>query len=136
MAEYAGSALYLGWSYSGGTIALAANFRTFSWAPTMNFIDATAGADTYENLLTSYGTGGEFSVETLAQTAGTALAAALDRQTKGTVIFGPEGNTAGKLRYLIPSYSTGPQWNTPFNDVSTLTANWRQYAAETRGTFS
>lgn len=135
MPEYAGSAMYLGWKHSGGTVTMQTNARTFSWAPTMNFIDATAGADTYEVLLTSYGTGGEFSVETLAQTAGTALAAALDRGKKGTVIYGPYGNTAGNLRYLIPSYSTGPQWSSPFNDVTTLTANWRQYAAETRGTF-
>ena len=135
MAEFAGSALYLGWSHSGGTVVLKTNYRSFSWAPTLNFIDATAGADTYETLLTSYGTGGEFSCETLAQTGGTALAAALDRQKKGTVIYGPEGSVSGSLRYLIPAYSTGPQWNQPFNDVVTLTANWRQYAAETRGTF-
>lgn len=135
MAEYAGSAMYLGWKYSGGTIALKPDFRTFGWAPTMNFIDATAGSDTYEQLIKSFGTGGEFSVELLAQTGGTALAAALDRGTKGTVIYGPYGNTAGYLRYLIPSYSTGPQWNSPFNDVTTVTANWRQYAAESRGTF-
>lgn len=135
MPEFAGSAAYLGWKHSAGTIALHADFRTFSWAPTMNFIDATAGSDTYEQLIKSYGTGGEFSAELLAQTGGTALAAKLDRGTKGTVIYGPEGSTAGKLRYRIPAYSTGPQWNQPFNDVVTLTANWRQYAAETRGTF-
>lgn len=135
MPEYAGSAMYLGWKYSGGTIAIHTNARSFAWAPGMNFIDATAGADTYEVLLVSYGTGGEFSTETLAQTAGTLLAAAVARGTKGTVLYGPEGNASGKLRYSIPAFSTGPQWNSPFNDVTTLTINWRQNAAETRGTF-
>lgn len=134
MPEYAGSMMYLAWS-SGGTTTLQAASRNFSWAPTMNFIDATAGSDTFEQLLPSYGTGAEFSAELLAQTGGTALAAKLARGTKGTVIYGPEGSTTGKLKYSIPAYSTGPQWESPFDDVTVLRANWRQYAAETRGTF-
>ena len=135
MAEFAGSAAYLAWVWSGGTTVLDADMRTFDWTPTLNFIDATAGADTYENLLPSYGVGGDFSAELLAQEGGTALATALARQTKGTVLYGPEGNTAGDLQYSIPAYSQGPQWSSPFDDVTTITANWRQYAAETQGTF-
>ncbi len=135
MPEFAGSAMYLGWVYSGGTVTLQADSRSFNWAPTQNFIDATAGSDTYENLIKSFGTGGEFGADTLAQEDGTVLAAALDRGTKGTVVYGPEGNTAGKLRYQIPAYATGPQWQSPYNDVTVLRANWRQYSAEVRGTF-
>ena len=135
MTEFARSAAYLGWVYSGGTITLHADMRTFDWTPTLNFIDATAGQDTYENLLPSYGVGGDFSAELLAQAGGTVLAAALDRQTKGTVIYGPEGTATGKLKYSIPSYSQGPQWSSPFDDVTTITANWRQYAAESRSAF-
>lgn len=135
MSEYAGSAMYLAWIHAGGTETLQADSRSFTWAPVLNFIDATAGSDTYENLLTSYGTGSEFSCETLAQASGT-LAASLDRGTQGTVEYGPEGNDAGKIKYSIPCTASGPNWSSPFGDVTVLTANWRQTAAETRGTFS
>ena len=43
--EYAGSAMYLAWIHPGGTTTLQTEFRNFSWQPTLNFIDATAGAD-------------------------------------------------------------------------------------------
>lgn len=134
MAEYAGSAAVLQWVYPSGTVNLHADMRTFDWTPTLNFIDATAGQDTYENLLPSYGVGGDFSCELLAQSDGTTLAAALDRSTKGSVLYYPEGTASGKLKYTIPAYSQGPQWSSPFDDVTTVTSNWRQYAAETRGT--
>jgi len=135
MSEFAGSAAYLGWVYSGGTITFHADMRTFDWTPTLNFIDATAGQDTFENILPSYGVGGDFSAELLAQVDGTVLATALARQTKGTVIYGPEGTASGKLKYSIPAYSEGPQWSSPFDDVTTISTNWRQYAVETKGSF-
>lgn len=131
MAEYAGSAAYIAWIYSGGTVTLHGDFRTFNWAPTLNWIDATAGSDTYETLLASYGTGAEFSCSLVAQTGGTALVTALARQTAGTVEYGPAGTAAGEVKYLIPATSSGPQWNEPFNDVVEITANWRQTSAET-----
>lgn len=135
MAEYAGSAMYLAWVYSGGTVVLDADARTFDWTPTLNFIDATAGKDTFENILPSYGVGGDFSAELLAQTDGTVLITALARQTLGTLVYGPEGTVTGKIRYTIPAFSEGPQWSSPFDDVTTITANWRQNAAEGQSTF-
>ena len=135
MAEYAGSAAYIAWIHAGGTTTLHQDQRTFDWTPTLNFIDATAGQDTYENLFPSYGVGGDFSTELLAQSDGTVIINSLDRGARGTVVFGPEGSVAGKIKYSIPAYSEGPQWATPFDDVVTITANWRQYAAETRSVF-
>lgn len=132
MTEFAGSALYLAWIYSGGTVTLQTDFRNFSWQPTLNFIDATAGADTYENLLTSYGVGADIPVTMLAQNNGTALAAALARQTQGTLLYAPAGTANNEIAYKIPAYSQGPQWNQPFNDVVEMNVNFRQYAAETR----
>ena len=95
--EFAGSALYLAWIHSGGTVALNTEFRTFNWSPTLNFIDATAGADTYERVLASYGVGGDISFSMLAQTDGTAIATALARATKGTLVYGPAGTANGAI---------------------------------------
>ena len=135
MAEYAGSAMSLDWIYSGGTVSLEGDFRTFNWSPSLNWIDATAGQDTYEVLLPSYGTGADITCTLVAQSDGTALLTSLDRQTAGTLIFGPEGTVSGKVKYTIPATSAGPQWSTPFNDVTEITANWRQTAVETRTTW-
>ena len=130
--EFAGSALYLAWIYSGGTVALNTEFRTFNWSPTLNFIDATAGADTYERILASYGVGGDIAFSMLAQTNGTAILTALARATKGTLIYAPAGTANNAVSYSIPAYSQGPSWNQPFNDVVEITNNFRQYAVETQ----
>jgi hypothetical protein len=131
--EFAGSAMYLAWIYPGGTVTLQSDFRNFSWQPNLNFIDATAGADTYERLLPSYGTGADIPLEMLAQTDGTVLATALARQTKGTLLYGPAGTGNARIAYRIPAYSQGPQWVQPFADVVQMNCNFRQYAVETKG---
>jgi hypothetical protein len=134
--EYAGSAMYLAWVYSGGTVTLQSDFRQFDWSPTLNFIDATAGADTYERLLPSYGVGGDINLNMLAQSDGTTLATALARQTQGTLVYGPSGTANGYLAYSIPSYSQGPQWNQPFDNVVEMNCTFRQYAVETQSTWN
>jgi hypothetical protein len=134
--EFAGSALYLLWTSDAGTVVLNTEFRTFNWSPTLNFIDATAGADTYERILASYGVGGDIAFSMVAQSDGTAYATALARQAKGTLTYGPAGTANGALAYLIPAYSQGPSWNQPFADVVEITNNFRQYAAETQSTWN
>ncbi len=135
MPAFAGSAMYLAWVYPGGTVTLQGDFRTFSWSPSLNWIDATAGADTFEELLPSFGTGADITCTMVMQAGGTALLAALDRQTAGTLIYGPEGTATGKVKYTIPATSAGPQFSQPYNDVVELTASFRQTGAETRSTF-
>ena len=130
MTAFAGSALSLQWVYSGGTVSLHTDFRGFTWTPSLNFIDATAGADTYEELLASFGTGVEIPVAMVLQADGTALLTALARQTAGTLVYGPEGTATGKKKYNIPATSSGPQFNQPFDDVVEVTANFRQTAFE------
>ena len=135
MAEYAGSAMYLAWVYSGGTVILDADSRNFTWAPTLNWIDATSGKDTYEVLLPSFGTGQDISVPLVAQVDGTALLTAIARQTAGTLVYGPEGTATGKVKYSIPGTSAGPQWASPFNDVTEVTVNFKQTAVEVKASF-
>jgi len=135
MSAFAGSALSLQWVHPGGTATLQTDFRSFTWTPTLNFIDATAGADTYEELLGSYGTGVEIPVAMVLQADGTALLTALDRNTAGSLIYGPEGTASGKVKYTIPATSSGPQFSQPFDDIVEITANFRQTAVEARAAF-
>jgi len=75
------------------------------------------------------------AVTLVAQSDGTVLLAALDRSTAGTLVYAPEGTATGKTKYTIPATSSGPQWSQPFNDVTEITANFRQTAVETRSTY-
>jgi ABC-type sulfate transport system substrate-binding protein len=134
MAEYAGSAMVLRWVTTAGTVLLNTDFRTFAWTPSLNWIDATAGADTYEVLLPSYGVGAEIPVTLVAQTQGTTLIASLARQTAGSLVYYPAGTSTGNVYYTIPATSAGPQWSQSYNDVVTITANFRQSSVETLGT--
>jgi hypothetical protein len=134
--EFAGSALYLQWASDAGTVTLQSDFRNFSWGPTLNFIDATAGADTFERLLPSYGVGTDISLEMLAQTDGTALATALAKAAKGTLTYGPSGTANNAIAYRIPCYSQGVQWAQPFADVVQMNANFRQYAEFSQGVWA
>jgi hypothetical protein len=134
MAEYAGSAMVLRWVTTAGTTLLNTDSRNFSWSPSLNWIDATAGADTFEVMLPSYGVGAEISATLVAQTAGSALVSAVARQVAGSLVYYPAGTASGMIYYTIPATSAGPQWSSPFNDVTTITANFRQTSAETLGT--
>ena len=136
MAEYVGSAMYLAWVYSSGTMNLDADSRSFGWAPSLNFIDATTGKDTFEVLLASYGVGQDITVPILAQVgSGVYYSTALAQSLQGSLIYGPEGSATGKAKFTIPALSQGVQWSSPYNDVTEMTAQFRQNAAYTAGTF-
>ena len=126
--------MVLRWVTTAGTTLLNTDFRTFAWTPTLNWIDATAGADAYEVLLPSYGVGAEIPITMVAQSTGSALVTALARQTAGSLVYYPGGTAAGQVYYTIPATSAGPQWSSPFNDVTTITASFRQTSVETVGT--
>jgi len=132
---YAGSALYLAWVYSGGTVQIETNFRNFSWPQDLNYIDATAGADTFEVLLDSYGTGGDITATVVGQVSGTVILKACAKKTKGTLIYGPEGNSTGNIKYTIPATAKGPQFSQVYNDVNEITLAWRQTADHVQAAF-
>lgn len=53
--EYiSGSTMVLQWIYSGGTINFAGDYRTASWSPSIETVDATAGSDTVRKRMTTF----------------------------------------------------------------------------------
>jgi hypothetical protein len=133
---YAGSAQHLEWVYSGGTVTLHLRSREFNWDNSLEFIDATAGRDTFEYLLGAIGRGQTIEIPIVAQTGqGTVYEAAFAKNVSGSLIYGPEGAVAGKQKYTIPGLAEGPSWSSPYNDVTIFTAKIRQNAEYTSGTF-
>lgn len=136
MAAIAGTSAYILWCYSGGSIALNTDFRTFTWSPTLEFIDSSAGADTFKEYITGIGVPGDFSVEMVYQgTSNNTITTNLAQGSAGSLIYGPEGSTAGRIKFTIPATSKGLQWSQPYQDVITMTGSWQQTAQHTQGTF-
>jgi hypothetical protein len=137
MNEFAGSAMYLAWVWSGGTVQLETKFRNFSWKPTLEWIDASGGSDAFEVMLPGIGRGSDIPYTRVMPegTAGTALLGAVATRNEGTLIYGPAGTATGNPKFEIPAVSGGPAIDQPYDDVVILTVNFRQNADETVGAF-
>lgn len=124
MAEYTGSGLKMEWIYSGSTVNLDGDYRTFTLTPVVDMIDTTAGADASRTYITSYKTI-SCSVSLVAQTGGTVLEDALQAGNFGTLIVRPEGTASGKRKYTIPAYSMGAVFNFPYDNLVEITCDFQ-----------
>lgn len=116
MPEFSGSALYVDWVYSGGTVVVSGNQRTCTLSPTVDFIDTTAGSDARKTRLPSL-KDVTASISVLYQAGGTALEDALAEGNQGTLNVYPEGTATGKRKYIVGAFSNGPRINMPYSDV-------------------
>lgn len=130
MPSYAGSSLYLEWIHSGGTTLLNTDYRTFTYTPTIDFYDGTAGADTARERISGL-KDGSMSFAGVQQAAGTAIITALAEGVSGTLRWSPEGTATGKGKYTAPAISLGVKWNIPYNDIVEISADWQQNGART-----
>lgn len=135
MAEFiAGPTMVLSWIWSGGTTSLAGDYRTCSWNPSVAFVDSSAGSDTHVGRLTAL-KDATASVTLVAQTAGTALNAALAPGVAGTLIIAPEGTASGKRKITFPCYSDGATYEHPYADIVAISAGFTGNGAHTDGAY-
>jgi len=135
MAEFiAGPTMVLSWIWSGGTTSLAGDYRTCSWNPSVDYVDTSAGSDTHKGRLTAL-KDATASVTLVAQTAGTAINAALAPGVAGTLIIGPEGTTTGKRKISFPCYSDGATYEHPYADIVAISAGFTGNGAHTDSTY-
>lgn len=133
--EYiAGSTMVLQWIYSGGTISFAADERSVSWSPSVETVDATAGADTVRKRLTTF-KDATASISMVDQTNAAGTASALDAGVSGTLIIGPEGTATGKRKITFPSFSQGAKYSWPFDGVAEITCDFMANGAYTDSTY-
>lgn len=124
MAELiAGPTSVMQWVYSGGTIALNGDYRTFSWNPSTDYAEVTAGQDTHKGRLPTL-KDATASITLVVQTSGTAIATALQPATAGTLIYGPEGTAVGKRKITLPAYCDGAKVEFPYSDVAVITCGF------------
>lgn len=134
MTAYVGSALYVSWIHSGGTVALSGDFRQLNYSPSIEMIEETAGSDANKLYLAGV-KDGQVSYSAIMQSKGTALTNALAEGTSGTLIWGPEGTVATNQKITVPAISMGVNYSQPYNDVVELSVTFQQNGARTEGVY-
>lgn len=135
MPAISGSAMYLAWIYTGGTVRIDTDYRQFDYAPTLSIIDASAGADTFREYIGGIGEGGAISVSCVLQSGGTAFLSSLATNTAGTLVYGPMGTATGQPKTTIPALSKGPAYSQKYDDVIEVKVEFQQTAAATQAAF-
>lgn len=130
--EFVGKECYVQWVTSSGTVELYTDARNFSYTPSIEYIDRTAGADASRKRLTSF-KDGNATLEMLAQSDGTAILTLCAEGTHGTLTWGPAGTATGKPKRYCAAYAGGVQEANPYNDVATWTITWQQDGDRTDG---
>lgn len=132
MAEFTGKDLVLNWIWSGGTVALNADYRTVSWNPTIAYADKTAGADTHVGRIPTLKDA--TAAVTLVDSSSTAIYACLEAGVSGTLIIQPEGTASGKRKITFPAFSDGAVPSYTYNDTTTISINFTGNGAWTDST--
>ena len=128
--KYKGTALAVNWLPStGGTIALHAESRTFETSESANTIDVTVRSDTAKSFLTDFPA---ISVkmaglDTAGTSTGGTAAQAWERLNigdAGTLIWYPEGNTAGYRKKTMPAIVKDKNMASPYDGAVTWDLSW------------
>jgi len=130
MTAFAGSALYAQWVWSGGTTVLSGDYRTLNVNQSMEFIDSTAGADTYREKIASF-SDIQATWTSVMQTGATALFTATAAGVTGTLTVGPSGTATGQPKIIMPSVSQGPSINASYSDIVEFSATFQGSSAPT-----
>lgn len=136
MAEFvAGTTTVLTWVWSGGTQTFAADFRTYTFTPSGDTVDASAGADTAKVRLPTLkdSQASVTMVNPTSATGGTAYASAFAVNNLGTLTIQPEGTATNMRKITMPAYCQGFVSTFPYNDVVTATVNFIGNGAYTDG---
>jgi len=132
--EYLGSAAVVKWITSGGTLTLQTEYRVWNYTPTIELVDATAGADGNRRRINSF-KDGSARLTMLDQTsAALAEATALVEGQIGTITYQPSGTAVGRLIKTIPAISQGMTYNSPYADVVSIDIAWQQNGTRVDGT--
>jgi hypothetical protein len=127
--KYRGTALRVDWIGAGGTTTLTAESRTFEVNQQSNQIDVTVRSDTAKAFLTDF-PAISATMEGL-DTSGTptaGVAAQMWRRLNigdlGTIVWYPEGNTAGYVKETMPAIVKSKTYANPYDNVSTWKLEW------------
>lgn len=130
--EFLGSAFagtWIGYNSGGtaiGTTVLATDFRNFNYSPSIDIIDATAGADSNRRRITYLKDGQVTCTMVLQYDIGTVQMNNLAEGVSGTLVWGEGGTATGRPKHTMPAICLGASYATPYNDVVSISVTWQQ----------
>jgi hypothetical protein len=108
MTEYICNAAAISWAYSGGTVTLSGDWRSFNFNPSQDKFDSTAGTHTSKTYIRGLI---DFTCDLVGLahggTSGTAVLAAFAMGTDGTLTVHPQGTATGNQKFVLPCFTTG-----------------------------
>lgn len=137
MATYAGSSLVVQWIQAAATTTLTGDHKTLTYTPSINFIDATAGADANKSYIPGVKDGNatfNANMQSGTNAGGTVTFSTLAEGNLGTLKWMPEGTAAALPYYQIPAYSQGAAFSYPYDGVVEVTCNFQQNGVRAEGT--
>ena len=133
--EFLGSTLYASWVTATGTTTLNTEFRNFTYTPSIDFVDATAGADAARRRINSFKDGQIRYTALMQNDMGTTLPGQLLEGMIGTMTWGEAGSAVGKAKSSAAFICQGMTRTAVYNDIVQLEVSWQQNGARTDGTF-
>jgi predicted heme/steroid binding protein len=133
MAEFTGAGLYV--AFNGAVIST--DFREWKDSREMGLVDASAGADVHETSLKTLKSGGASLKYLIQKGAANAIRVALKEGSESSLIWGPEGNTAGNQKFSVNAIVKKHEMTIPYKDVVEGAADWTfsDAAGVVEGTF-
>ncbi len=128
----AGTIAKIQWAHSGGTLDMSADYRTFDFTPSVDFVDGTAGGDSVKVKIPGM-TDATCNITMRNPQGGTATYTALQPGKGGTLTLQPEGTATNKRKITMPAYCNGGQYTHPYNDVSVVSVTFQANGAFTDG---
>ena len=137
MSAFSGSSLVVLWVQAAATTTLTGDHRNFTFTPSIDYVDETAGADDHKKRLSGVKDSTatfEAVLQAGSGAGGTSTYAPLVEGTYGSIVWSPEGTAGGKSKWTWPCYSGGAAFATPYADVTTVTVNFQGNGTAVPGT--
>lgn len=129
MAHLTGSIWYGTWIWSGGTVTLSGDQRSFNDNRTIDLAESTAGSDTDKSFLPTV-KDGTMDFEYVEDNAGgTTLNRALAAGNQGTITWGNMGSATGMPKFQCVAIVKDNKRTSPYADVSMHTVTLQKTGA-------
>jgi hypothetical protein len=133
--RYTGKDLYVEFQVGANTHNLSADYRTLTVTEEIDLEDSSAGSDTHRNYLPTLADT-TLELEFLDNTTNNAqFWTDLNPGVSGTLIWGPEGNSAGKTKYSVLCVVSSVEIKYPYDGVVEVTVEFQAQNWITRSTW-
>ena len=134
MAGYIGSANVVTWIQAAATTVLTGDHKSFTYTPSINLVDETAGADAQKNYLVGVKDGNAtFNGvwQSGAGAGGTLTTSTLTEGNIGTLEYEPLGTAGTQPNISFKAISQGVALSSPYDNLTEITVNWQQSGPRT-----